>query len=227
MLTPVARYVNISPLARYTFEAIDLLEQTGLEFTRVVNGWFLGYFGMPHWQTHLHPWMNVLNMERRWAAVPGDGSAKANFVTTEDMGKFVANMMDLGSWSKVSTFVGDCLTMNQLVEMAEEARGEWCTIRLQRENCLDIWTDVAIPGSKFKVAYDNLEKLKAGKISFASEFPDIDFVIDPEACYAMIHYQAGLGMYEVPTSDTLNERLPELSVTHATEVVNVWRGRQD
>lgn len=127
MLTRVDRYVDISPLARYTFEAIDSLEQTGLEYTRVVNGWFLDYFGMPYWQTHLHPWVNVLNMVRRWAAVPGDGSAKANFVTTQDMGKFVANMMDLGSWSKVSTIVGDCLTMNQLVEMAEEARGECCT----------------------------------------------------------------------------------------------------
>lgn len=77
------------------------------------------------------------------------------------------------------------------------------------------------------MAYDSLEKLKAGKISFASEFPNIDFVADPEAFYAMIHYQAGLGKYEVPTSDTLNERLPELSVTHATEVMSAWRGRQD
>lgn len=127
VLTRLARYVDISPLARYTFEAIDLLEQSGLEYTRVANGWFLDYYGMPYWRTYLHPWVNVLNMEQRWAAVPGDGSAKANFVTTQDMAKFVANMMDLGSWSKTSTIVGDCLTMNQLVEMAEEARGEYCT----------------------------------------------------------------------------------------------------
>lgn len=96
---------------------------------------------------------------------------------------------------------------------------------LPREKYLGMRTDVTIPGSKFNVAYDSLEKLKAGKISFASEFPNIDFVSDPEAFYAMIHYQAGLGMYEVPTSDTLNERLPELSITHATEVMGVWRGR--
>lgn len=98
---------------------------------------------------------------------------------------------------------------------------------LQRETYLFIWADVIILGSKFNVAYDSLEKLKGGNISFASEFPNIDFVTDSEAFYAMIHYQAGLGMYEVPTSDTLNERLPELSVTHATEVMSVWRGRQD
>lgn len=92
---------------------------------------------------------------------------------------------------------------------------------------LSIWADINFPGSKFNVAYDSLEKLKAGKISFASEFPNIDFVTDSEAFYAMIHYQAGLGQYEVLASDTLNERLPELSVTHAREVMDVWRGRQD
>lgn len=77
------------------------------------------------------------------------------------------------------------------------------------------------------MAYDSLEKLKAGNVSFASEFPNIDFEVDQEAFYAMIHYQAGLGKYEVPTNDTLNERLPGLSVTHAREVMSVWRGRQD
>lgn len=75
------------------------------------------------------------------------------------------------------------------------------------------------------MAYNSLEDLRAGKISFAEEFPKIDFVSEPEAFYAMIHYQAGLGKYEVPTKDTLNERLPELSVTHAKEVMDVWRGR--
>lgn len=125
MFTDLRRYIDISPLARYTFEAIALLEQqTNLEYTRVVNGWFLDYYGMPHWKTHSHPWVNVLNMERRWASIPGDGSAKAHFVTTQDMGRFVAHMLGLSPWSKVSTVVGDCLTMDQLVELAEEARGE-------------------------------------------------------------------------------------------------------
>lgn len=73
-------------------------------------------------------------MKGRWAAVPGDGSARANFVTTQDMSKFVAHMMDLGSWSKVSTIVGDCLSMNQLVEIAEEARGEYLGFPVQHEN---------------------------------------------------------------------------------------------
>lgn len=88
-----------------------------------------------------------------------------------------------------------------------------------------MFSDTTIPGSKFNVAYDSLEKLKAGKISFASEFPKIEFDVDQEAFYAMIHYQAGLGKYEVPKTDTLNERLPELSITRAREVMSVWSGR--
>ena len=117
--------IEISPLARYTFEATALLDQGDIEYTRVANGWFLDYYGMPHWKSHLHPWVNVLNMEQRWAAIPGDGSTKAHFVTTQDMGKFVAHLMDLKPWAKVSSIVGECLTFKQLIEMAEEARGEY------------------------------------------------------------------------------------------------------
>lgn len=51
--------------------------------------------------------------------------------------------------------------------------------------------------------------------------------VEQEPFYAMIHYQAGLGKYLVPTDETLNERLPELKTTSAREVMSVWKGRQD
>ncbi|QPC70722.1 hypothetical protein HYE68_001474 [Fusarium pseudograminearum] len=66
--------VEIAPWWGYTFEAIDLLEKTSLVYTRIANGWFLDYYGMPHWKTNLEPWLNVLNMESKWAAIPGDGA---------------------------------------------------------------------------------------------------------------------------------------------------------
>ncbi|PSN61719.1 NAD(P)-binding protein [Corynespora cassiicola Philippines] len=193
---------DISPLAKYTHEAIDLLETTELEYTRVANGWFLDYYGMPHWKSYLHPWINVLSMEKKWAAIPGDGSARAHFVTTQDMGRFVAHLMDLDKWPKISSIVGEELTMDQLVELAEKARG-----------------------SKFRVEHDSLEKLKSGKISFISEFPPAGFGDGDEAFYAMIHYQVGLGGCLVPTEETLNEKFPHLKTTSAAEVMESWKGR--
>jgi hypothetical protein len=96
------------------------LNETDLEYTRIANGWFLDYYGMPHWKTYLNPWINVINMEKRWAVVPGDGTAKANFITTQDMARFAARLMDLKSWSPITSIVAQTMSFNELVAMAEK-----------------------------------------------------------------------------------------------------------
>jgi hypothetical protein len=118
------RHIEINLLAKYTFKAIDALEKTNLEYTRVVNGWFLDYYGMPHWETSLHPWINILNMEERWAVIPGDGTATATFITTQDLGRFVGRLMDVPVWETESTITGNEMTFNDLLALAEEFRGE-------------------------------------------------------------------------------------------------------
>lgn len=142
----MSRYMDTTPLAKYTFEAIDALEETGLTYTRIANGWFLDYYGMPHWRTHLHPWINIVNMEKKWAIIPGDGSTKANFITTQDMAKFVARLMDLDEWSPVTSIVANTLSFNQLVEMAEKARGRLTVSSLESITLL-ISHRIEIPSS--------------------------------------------------------------------------------
>ena len=118
-----SRQVEFSPLAKYTFEAVDALDTTDLEYTRIVNGWFLDYFGMPHWKTSLHPWINVMNMEGKWAVIPGDGTASATFITTQDLGRFIGRLIDAPVWDKESTIVGNEMEFNKLIALAEEIRG--------------------------------------------------------------------------------------------------------
>ena len=120
----VTRHIDINPLAKYTFEAIDALDNTDLEHTRVVNGWFLDYYGMPHWKTSLHPWINILNMDEKWAVVPGDGTASATFITTQDLGQFIGRLMDAPVWNKESTIIGNEIQFNELVAKAEKIRGQ-------------------------------------------------------------------------------------------------------
>ncbi|RSL98689.1 hypothetical protein CDV31_012474 [Fusarium ambrosium] len=195
---------ELSPLARYTFEAIDELEKTQLTYTRIANGWFLDYYGMPHWKTHLEPWINVMNVEKKWAVIPGDGSVKASFITSQDMSRFVARLMDLEKWNKVSPIFANTLSFNELVEMAEKARG-----------------------CKFKVANDSLEKLQSGKISFHEEFPPIGYGEGDQAFFAMLHYQAAIGRYLVPRNyPPLDEEFPDLKITTPLEVMETaWKGK--
>ena len=58
------------------------------------------------------------------AAIPGDGNMPVVFTHTSDMGKFVAASLDLKGWAHVSVVIGDKVTMNEVVKMAEEAKGE-------------------------------------------------------------------------------------------------------
>ncbi|KAF4454428.1 hypothetical protein F53441_3055 [Fusarium austroafricanum] len=195
--------IELSPLSRFTFEAIDELDKTGLEYTRIANGWFLDYYGMPHWKCNLEPWINIVNMSSKWAVIPGDGNIQASFLTSQDMSRFVARLMDLEEWDKVSAIRANTLSFNELIEAAEKARGV-----------------------KFEVVVDSLEKLKSGKISFFPDYPKIGFGEGDEAFFAMIHYQAGIGRYLVPRDLTfLDDKFPDLKVTTALEVMeSAWKG---
>ncbi|OHW90185.1 NmrA-like family protein [Colletotrichum incanum] len=179
------------------------LRTKNLEYTRVVNGFFLDYYGMPHYKTHLQPWINFVNLEKKWAVIPGDGSAKANFITSQDMARYISRLMDLSKWSKVSSIVAETLSISELLALAEEIRG-----------------------SRFRVAYDELETLKSGKISFASEFPEFDLSREEsEELFAKVHYYAGIGRFLVPAEDTLNSKFPEIIPKTAAQVIKEsWEG---
>lgn len=120
----LVRHIETFPLAKYAFQAIEALEKTDLEFTRIVNGWFLDYYGMPHWKTSLHPWINILSMENRWAVMPGDGSAQATFITTQDLGRFMGYLMDAPKWDQVTRIAGNEMRFDDLLALAENIRGE-------------------------------------------------------------------------------------------------------
>lgn len=100
-----------------------MIESTGLEHTRVVNGMFLDYYGLPHWKSHLKPWVNAVNVMQKWAVIPGDGEALVSFITTQDLGRFIARLMDLELWPRISCFAGVTASFNEILRIAEDARG--------------------------------------------------------------------------------------------------------
>ncbi|KAF4924091.1 Oxidoreductase swnN [Colletotrichum viniferum] len=144
--------------------------------------------GMPHWKTYMHPWVNMVNVEKKWAVIPGDGSAKVNFIASQDIAKFIARLMDLDKWDKISSIIAETRSISEILEISEKARG-----------------------AKFRVAYDNLEKLKSGKISFISDFPDIGLgEEESERLFAILHYYAGTEQFLVPKENDIKPKFPNI-----------------
>ncbi|KAI9042434.1 NAD(P)-binding protein [Aspergillus affinis] len=197
-------HISYIPTAKWAFDALRMIETTGLEHTRVVNGMFLDYYGLPHWRSHLKPWVNAVNVQRKWAVIPGDGETPVSFITTQDLGRFVARLMDLEEWPRVSCFAGVTASFNKILKHAERVRED-----------------------KFTVKYEDLETLRKGKISFP-EFEDAGFKASDqsdEAIFALFHRVAATGGYFIPPDKALDDRFPDIKVTTAEEVMNVWKDR--
>lgn len=168
-----------------------------------------------------------MSMEGKWAVVPGDGTASATFITTQDLGRFIGRLMDAPVWDKESTIVGNETEFNKLIALAEEIRGRSYRARKKRENRRSVLTQR--PGGKFEIAHDSLEKLRGGSISFADRFPHIGMgsAADDEAFFALVHYLAGSGNFVVaPGRRTLNEQFPDIQLTTCEDVMRTaWQGR--
>ncbi len=95
-----------------------------LEWTVFYIGYFMDYFGMPKLPSYLTPFFVLMDVLGNTAAIPGDGNKPVTFTHTSDVGKFVAASVDLDEWDRVSVIIGDKMTMNEAVELAEEVKGE-------------------------------------------------------------------------------------------------------
>lgn len=100
------------------------LEASSLEWTVVYNGYFMDYFGMPKLSSYLTPYTVLLDIPGHTAAVPGDGNKPVTFTHTSDVGRFVAASIDLETWENASFIIGDKMTVNEAVKLAEEAKGK-------------------------------------------------------------------------------------------------------
>jgi len=59
------------------------------------------------------------------AVIPGSGDVPVVFTHSTDVGKFVAASLSLDHWSERSIMVGEKLTLNHLVEIAERVKGTY------------------------------------------------------------------------------------------------------
>jgi phosphoserine aminotransferase len=116
----------LDPSIKYFLDAADLLRETQLQFTRVIPGFFMDYWGIPHVKTNIEHITFAVDMVNCEAVIPGDGNDVVGMTYTYDMAAFIAELLEVEEWEEFSVVVGDEVTFNQLLEIGEEVRGEIC-----------------------------------------------------------------------------------------------------
>lgn len=90
----------------------------------MVNGFFTDYWGMPKVRSYLTPMVFFVDMEAKKACIPGSGTNQAFFTYTADVAKFLAKLLTLDKWEEYSYVIGDKMSFNDFVKIAEEVRGK-------------------------------------------------------------------------------------------------------
>jgi NmrA-like family len=97
-------------------EVFEYLQQSGLEYTLVLNGAFMDNVGTPY--------MPQFDLEHNTFQYWGDGETPLDFSTTDDTAKYVAEAVSDRELANAALEVaGDVLTTKQLKAAYEEATG--------------------------------------------------------------------------------------------------------
>ncbi|KAL1887494.1 hypothetical protein Sste5346_010193 [Sporothrix stenoceras] len=184
--------------------AIEALEKTTLQYTTVINGYFLDYYGRPHVKSYLPPLAFAIDVENKIAGIPGTGDDIIAVTYTFDVARFVVKLLSLEKWDATTYLYGDRLTLNQLLALAEEARGE-----------------------KFTVTYDspdNLEKNQVTELPMQTALYKFVPKARLQAVMAMFGRWAVAGQLDVPVEKSLNAKFPELKTSTAADIIGKWKG---
>jgi hypothetical protein len=131
----MCRQFDIFPVAKTKVEIVNAISQTNLEWTGIQNGLFTDFYVAPKVKSYLNPFPLVIDIQGNAAGIPGTGNESIVFTHTSDVSKYVAELvLDSKPWNKTSTIIGDKITWNEFVKIAENVKG-----------------------TKFEVTYDSID----------------------------------------------------------------------
>lgn len=123
-LTRICRILAFHPAAQWWLDAAAALRNTRMQFTRIVFGWVLDHYGMPHVKSNMKPVKYALDFDSHQAAIPGDGETPITLLHSVDLAKYIAAMLEQENWPEVSAFVGDRMSWGEMVRVAERVTGK-------------------------------------------------------------------------------------------------------
>ncbi|KOC08145.1 nmrA-like family protein [Aspergillus flavus AF70] len=183
--------LSIDPSIKYWLAAAELLKNTTLQFTRVIPGFFMDYWGMPAVRTNLQPFTFGIDISSCQAAIPGDGNDVICMTYTYDMAAFIVRLLDEEDWPEFSVIVGSQTTYNQLLQLAEELRGK-----------------------KFQVVYDSVDKIKEGDVTIPPMPSDTGYSVEElKETTALVSRLTISGVFDLPRENRLNARFPDIETT--------------
>ncbi|EHA18950.1 hypothetical protein ASPNIDRAFT_54129 [Aspergillus niger ATCC 1015] len=189
------RFIPSSFAIPYPEEA---LANSNLEWAPVYNGTFLEYIAPPTLKSYHPHSVLVLDVENNITAIPGSGNTPVTFTYTFDIARFVVAALNLEKWPRELRIVGDELTFNELLKLAE------------------------VKGVKFDVVYDDIDKLKAsqitelpGHVKSYNKFPKERL----QWFLAIFETWMATGQARVAREGSLNEIFPDIKPLTARQVM--------
>lgn len=115
---------QVSSVANIQNAQAVLQKTCNLEYTAFYSGYFLDYWGLPVIPSHMPPFTMVLDIANDSAVILGSGNVPVTFTHTRDIAKFVAESLDLDKWDPETYVMGDKMTFNEALHLAEDMKSK-------------------------------------------------------------------------------------------------------
>ncbi|KAH6867844.1 hypothetical protein B0T10DRAFT_596302 [Thelonectria olida] len=193
------------PIAQAKLDVLAALKATStLEYTAVLNGYFVDYWVAPKVKSYQDPLPLVVDVPNNFAAIPGSGNELVVFTHTFDVARFVAALVGAPKWEEDSYIIGDKVSWNQFVQYAEEAKGV-----------------------KFIVKTDSVEELKKGQITELPSHPHLYPFFPKEMLQGLFSAFGRMfaeGAFDFQPEHTLNEAFPEVQARKVKDLLfEAWK----
>jgi hypothetical protein len=187
----VPRAAAILPTISAKSGYLDILASTSLEYTAVSNGVFLDYYGFPKVKSYLGNLPRVIDMAGNAAAIPGSGDVPVVFSYSFDVGRFIAALLSSARWEKESVIIGDKMTWNEFLIVAEETKGTKFESKHDSLAALQKGRSTALPSQRKLYPYFSQEKLERMCAMFGVLFEN--------------------GFFNFKNEGSLNEKFPHIA----------------
>ncbi|UPK89359.1 hypothetical protein LCI18_000294 [Fusarium solani-melongenae] len=199
-------FMNMSPLFQAKHAVTDALDSTSLEHTVWYTGYFADYYLMPHAKSYLNMMTAVVDMANNTGTIPGSGNVPVVFTYTQDVARYVAASLTLPRWSSRTWLVGDKVTWNEVVALAESAKGV-----------------------RFNVTYDSVKTMKAGRVTALPSHLEMRAIISQEVLEGILSLYGLLfeaGVFNLNPEHTIGQDFPEIKVkTFKQLITEAWGGK--